>query len=1306
MDPVFIEETENLKRVEDRLDQIISSYEARKLMLQKELSDFVSYDYEDRTRFIEMRKSLQSEEKYAEQYRAYKPSPYFARMDLDTEIDGTDDIETKVVFIGKEGIHQGTESLVIDWRSEVGRYYYMKAERSFNINGYAYQLALRRAINIEGGKLLSYNTEYDSANVTLEGDIIDPFLLTVLRDKRRHNRLTDIIRTIQANQNDIIRLPRQESFVVQGCAGSGKTMILLHRLSFLLFNNRKISPTTIKIITPNKFFDAHINELSRELGLDQIPRFTVEEYYVELIRRFSSRIDVDASVSSEKGLSESLLKSVYSQEYADHFAQHYHEYWDEITQKLSELGLPNVFERYKKVYPDASLHMSKTYEALDYSLREIRRDIDLHQGEKKRLSERLKSIREQLFSENETFSQSSSRIREEKERTLKSLREEHANADHLVTDYREKIREEKEKQQVIAADIRKYSNDKNTISSQADALLKNSTRYLSIDDAMSINDDISHRLLAMTTTIRLELENARKALEETPFYSFGRRNILRRQIDDLERQYSESVRKLIPEIEGEQQNQLQALEQKLLASREEGINSENHEKELVEASRNAIIRRNAAATCITLFTDHGVPDLVSLLSKQDYSAVAPIVYEYANLFPTYIASARHLEGLKKAEEACRQEETRHELPITDNELRVLPECAALVSQLRISDISRNVLFKDLLAEYRSFSQPYRKDNYRHKLYLRLLLCSFYYPARSFGDTFINIDEAQDIAVPEYRLLRQILDENCVFNLYGDVNQLVYSYKGISDWGEVKEITNGNIYALNENYRNTIQITEFCNREFHAEVYPIGISGEPVLIADLATAIQEIIQLKAELPTNRVAIIHRYGRSKILEKLQESIPHEKVSWGRVDDKMISVISVETAKGLEFDAVVVITDSLTENEKYIAFTRALDRLIVVSDEFPPEEQLDLYDEVDDLLSATTQEPVVQVEEIQPSIELRSLAEDVEDHNLVQSSLEFNDIKCLISEAFQEDFELSPQQTTLLNYLDSGENVACTAPSGWSKSVLLYAMAFKNHREGKGQTLLTAESHLQENELVLADSLGLKAGILNGSIQAFDSDFKKEKYDVIFVPYDYFVEQEISEEFARYFAGKISCWGVDHPSTEVALWRVIQKCASDINCPLFLMSKEGFPGIDLTGFKQITVESEETRRAKKIHFLDGTQRIDWFSENKDLLFGQGIVYCNSDDDCKKIARVLRKAKINAQAYLNLGDSELINYLTNSFSAGGLPVLVTTQKFGKNLTNPRIRFVVHYDIPDAETYRLHVDQIGKIAQSPEIVDFCLAEN
>ena len=68
----------------------------------------------------------------------------------------------------------------------------------------------------------------------------------------------------------------------------------------------------VKIITPNKFFDAHINDLSIELGLTSIERYSVEEYYVSLIKRYSSKITADASVQSEKTLNTDLLTDIYS----------------------------------------------------------------------------------------------------------------------------------------------------------------------------------------------------------------------------------------------------------------------------------------------------------------------------------------------------------------------------------------------------------------------------------------------------------------------------------------------------------------------------------------------------------------------------------------------------------------------------------------------------------------------------------------------------------------------------------------------------------------------------------------------------------------------------------------------------------------------------------------------------------------------------------------------------------------------------------------------------------------------------------
>ena len=66
--------------------------------------------------------------------------------------------------------------------------------------------------------------------------VYDKFLAHMLEVKRGDKRLTDIIPTIQANQNAIITRPADESCVVAGCAGCGKTMILLQRLEYLGFN--------------------------------------------------------------------------------------------------------------------------------------------------------------------------------------------------------------------------------------------------------------------------------------------------------------------------------------------------------------------------------------------------------------------------------------------------------------------------------------------------------------------------------------------------------------------------------------------------------------------------------------------------------------------------------------------------------------------------------------------------------------------------------------------------------------------------------------------------------------------------------------------------------------------------------------------------------------------------------------------------------------------------------------------------------------------------------------------------------------
>ena len=186
------EEEKKLAEVESKIDSIASGYEQKTQKLNVQLKDYVCYDYEDRDRYRFMIHSRDSAKNEADRFRAYQDSPYFARMEFESN-----DNDVFEVYVGDESIGEYSNQIVIDWRTELGSAFYSKNQIEFTVNEYQYKLLLRRAVQIKKAKLIDYNTEYDVSAIGLEGEVIDPFLLTVLRDKRRQTRLTNIIRTIR-----------------------------------------------------------------------------------------------------------------------------------------------------------------------------------------------------------------------------------------------------------------------------------------------------------------------------------------------------------------------------------------------------------------------------------------------------------------------------------------------------------------------------------------------------------------------------------------------------------------------------------------------------------------------------------------------------------------------------------------------------------------------------------------------------------------------------------------------------------------------------------------------------------------------------------------------------------------------------------------------------------------------------------------------------------------------------------------------------------------------------------------------------
>ncbi|MDR1688236.1 MAG: hypothetical protein LBS21_06440 [Clostridiales bacterium] len=274
---IFSEESSHLSKTIDAIKQKINDTNAAMPSINLYA---VAYSWEERD---EMRYDKGRKSKMIEQVKDLKaliPNPYFFRMDL---FNGKNEM---IMYIG----HRGFETngyRVYDWRTPVA-FKHQGKETEFLIGNHKHKITLKRRFDISNSTLRDYSDEFETRKGRERG-VTDPFLLRLLKEKRNEKKLTDIIKTIQANQGAIIEFDINKGFVVQGCAGSGKTMIMLHRLSYIKYNNPSLKLENVKIITSNKLFNVYINPLSRDLELDNIEILSVKDYYLYILNKYEQQ---------------------------------------------------------------------------------------------------------------------------------------------------------------------------------------------------------------------------------------------------------------------------------------------------------------------------------------------------------------------------------------------------------------------------------------------------------------------------------------------------------------------------------------------------------------------------------------------------------------------------------------------------------------------------------------------------------------------------------------------------------------------------------------------------------------------------------------------------------------------------------------------------------------------------------------------------------------------------------------------------------------------------------------------------------
>lgn len=668
------------KQKEQKRLQYIESLRPNTIKITKEKKDAILSSYSDDD------KNLIEEKEFYDYSKKHNLS-YFARMDVDTEYENEDYYEKFYISKNTEPIEIEEGVTIIDWRSPLGDFYYNNEKTELLRDVYRYKVLLKRKFIFEPFKYL--NT-YISNNDFFDEGMADEFLMQILLEKRNNNKLTDIIYSIQSNQNKIIRAKPFENFIVQGCAGSGKTMILLHRLSYLKYNNWLPEYEKIKIITPGKIFNDFIGDLSRDLNIKEIEQTSILNYYLELNNNYFEKQNI------HKSFNEKFLQ-----------------------------------------WSTGGFYASRKYGS-------ILNDLD------KKRDNILKSIKETI-------------------------------------------------------------NKK-----------KNKYKEYFKDDNFFDENNLDPKLI--------------ESFYKKEFFDYVK-NKYEKRIDFIKNEIS------------------------------------------------------------------GIFNYSEKISNNQYFEI--FIIKSMELIDKLIREIRHgkmnLGGIyEKSNEECEEIE------------RKIEEIMQLQEEVLNSFYFPFDFYNEIINDVRINNTSIPRNKYmRFQLLLMLYINYLHFGEVLNGDKLLCFDEAQDYNEAEYRILK-LINNKVVFNLYGDVNQSIYS-RSITDWSTLKKFIDFNQYNLNENFRNTKQIADFCNKKFNYNSISIGIIGRDVEYIDRMN-INNIIFRKIN-EKKKIAII-----TKNKEDIENII--------QIDSEYIFLGNIDQVKGIEFDSVIVLDNKMTENEKYIAYTRALNELYIVN------------------------------------------------------------------------------------------------------------------------------------------------------------------------------------------------------------------------------------------------------------------------------------------------------------------------------------------------------------------------------------------
>jgi DNA helicase IV len=179
--------------------------------------------------------------------------------------------------IGRIGLRDESgegEPLLIDWRAPAARAFYVATA------GAPHGVRRRRHITMRGRRVTGVNDEVlDREELAGTSGLTGEAALLAALEATRAGRMRDIVGTLQAEQDAIIRSAHSGILVVQGGPGTGKTAVALHRAAYLLYTHRRLAERGVLVVGPNPTFLGYISQVLPGLGETNVLLRTVGELF-------------------------------------------------------------------------------------------------------------------------------------------------------------------------------------------------------------------------------------------------------------------------------------------------------------------------------------------------------------------------------------------------------------------------------------------------------------------------------------------------------------------------------------------------------------------------------------------------------------------------------------------------------------------------------------------------------------------------------------------------------------------------------------------------------------------------------------------------------------------------------------------------------------------------------------------------------------------------------------------------------------------------------------------------------------------